>query len=101
MRCNMRGVQVILICIALTVMSVAIARGQELSESVRNMRIQKIVRDVIGKTVTLNFKEKLSRTGTLVKANGTEFVLESDGTEEHYPASGIHSITIGPGVPDW
>lgn len=100
MRCIMRVVSVIFLCAALTVSSVEIARGQEVSQSGKNMRIQKLVRDALRKTVTINFKETTPRQGTLARANGTEFVLETDGTEEKYPTSAIRSITIGPGIPE-
>lgn len=100
MRCVMRVVSVIFLCVTLTVSSVAIAWGQDVSQSGRNMRIQNLVRDVLGKTVTINFKETTPQSGTLVRANGTEFVLEMDGTEEKYPTSSIRSITIGPGIPE-
>lgn len=98
MRCIMRILLVIIVCAALSPPGDLNAQEQNASQLGRNMRIQKIVRDVLGKTVTLNFKEKTSRTGTLVKADAAEFVLESDGTEEKYPTSAIRSLTIGPGV---
>jgi len=93
----MRVVPVIFLCAVLTVMSVSKARGQDLSQSGRNMRIQKLVRDVLGKTVTLNFKASEPRAGTLVRANGTEFVLEIDGAEEKFPTQTIRSLTLKPG----
>jgi hypothetical protein len=96
----MRILLAIIICAALAPPGKLNAQEQIPSQFGRNMRIQKLVRDVIGKTVTLNFKEKSARTGTLVKADETEFVLETDGTKEKYPTSAIRSLTIGPGVPE-
>ncbi len=96
----MRTVSIIIVCVALTLSCIALAQEHGVTESGKNMRIQKIVHDVIGKTVRLNFKEGTPREGTLTRANGSEFVLETDGTEEKYPTSAIRSLTIGPGVPE-
>jgi hypothetical protein len=96
----MRTVSIIIVCIALTLSCIAMAQERGVTESRNNMRIQKIVHDVIGKTVTLNFKEGALREGTLTRADGSEFVLETDGAEEKYPTSAIRSLTIGPGVPE-
>lgn len=96
----MRTVSIIIVCVALALSSIAMAQEHGVTESGKNMRIQKIVHDVIGKTVRLNFKEGTPREGTLTRANGSEFVLGTDGTEEKYPTSAIRSLTIGPGVPE-
>lgn len=94
----MRILLAIIVCVTFSPSDGLNAQGQNSSQFGRNMRIQKLVRDVLSKTVTLNFKESSPRTGILVKADAIEFVLESDSTEEKYPTSGIRSITIGPGV---
>lgn len=94
----MRSAIIIILNIALTFTGAATSQEQMPSESAKNMRIQKAVHDLIGKTVTLNFKESGSRSGLLVRAAAGEFVLDVDGTEEQYPASGVRSLTIRPGI---
>ena len=63
-----------------------------------NLRIQKLVRDVIGRTIVLNFKGEGPKTGTLIRANGNEFVLEVEGDEEIFQTQTIHSYTIKAGI---
>jgi len=60
----------------------------------KDMRIQKLVRDVVGTTITLNFKEHEPVTGTLIRADGTEFIMEVDGATESFPTETIRSYTI-------
>jgi hypothetical protein len=96
----MRTLSLFVACVAFILPGVVNAQDQGVTQVGKNLRIQKIVHDVVGKTVRLNFKEGTPREGTLTRANGTEFVLETNGTEEKYPTSAIRSLTIGPGVPD-
>jgi hypothetical protein len=96
----MRTLSLLVVCAVFTISGVVNAQEQTATQAGKNMRIQKLVRDVLGKTVTINFKETTPRKGSLVRASGTEFVLETDGTEEKYPTSAIRSITIGPGIPE-
>ena len=94
----MRTALFIMLNIALTLCGMGMTQEQRLSESARNMRIQKAVHDLIGKNVTLNFKESESRSGLLVRTAAGELVLDVDGTHEQYPASRVRSLTIRPGV---
>ena len=95
-----RTLSLLVVCAVFTISGVADAQEQTAAKAGRNMRIQKLVRDVLGKTVTINFKEGTPRKGSLTRANGTEFVLETNGTEEKYPTLAIRSLTIGPGIPE-
>ncbi len=94
----MRALSIILVCVALTLSSIAVAQELGVTESQKNLRIQKIVHDVFGKTVKLNFKEGMPRKGILTRANASEFVLEIDGAEEKYPTQTIRSLTLSPGI---
>ena len=96
MRCIMRTLS-LLVCAVFTISGVVNAQERAATQAGTNMRIQKLVRDVLGKTVTLNFKASEPRAGTLVRANGTEFVLEIDGAEEKFPTQTIRSLTLKPG----
>jgi len=96
----MRTSSLLVVCVVFAISGLVDAQEQTATQAGKNMRIQKLVRDVLGKTVTINFKEAGPRKGKLARANGTEFVLERDGAEEKYPTSDIRSITIGPGIPE-
>lgn len=94
----MRIMLITITCAAIMISSAQIARGQELSQAGKNIRIQKLVRDVLGKNVTLNFKDDTRRNGKLTRANGSEFVLETDTAEEKFATFDIRSVTISPGI---
>lgn len=94
----MRFILFLVVCAALSPLGDLNAQEENPSQAGRNMRIQKIVRDILGTTVTLNFRETSPRTGRLVRADATEFVLESDGVAEKYRTITIRSISIGPGI---
>jgi hypothetical protein len=87
-----------LIVFAVIICSYSVNAQEKSTPSVvLNLRIQNIVKDFIGKTVTLNLKDDTSREGCLVRANGSEFVIASDGGEERYATATIKSITINAG----
>ena len=66
--------------------------------STTEIRVQRMVHELTGKTITLNFKEGETRTGTLVRCNGKEFLLDNDGKEETYPVWTVRSIILKPGI---
>jgi hypothetical protein len=94
----MRTLSLFVACLAFILPGVMKAQDRSATQLGKNIRIQKIVHDVIGKTVRLNFKEGTPREGTLTRANGGEFVLEIEGVEEKYPTQTIRSLTLSPGI---
>jgi hypothetical protein len=87
------------------ILSISIAQSCELNAQEhtatlmgKNLRIQKLVRDVLGRTITLNFKGGETKTGELVRANGIEFTLEVQGTEEIFQTGSIRSFTKKAGL---
>ena len=66
--------------------------------STAEIRIQRMVHDLVGKKVTLNLKEGEARTGTLVGCNGREFLIDIGELLETHSAPTVRSIILKPGV---
>lgn len=74
------------------------AQEKSIPSTGNDLRIKKLVRDVIGKTITLNFRSQEHATGTLISADGFEFVVETDGIQENYKTQTIRSFTMEAGI---
>jgi hypothetical protein len=94
----MRTLSLFVVFLAFILPGVMNAQEHSATQLGKNIRIQKIVHDFLGKTVTLNFRASAPRAGTLVRANASEFVLEIEGAEEKYPTQTIRSLTLSPGI---
>lgn len=75
-----------------------LGQGQVLTPEGKNLKVRRLVRDVLGKTISLNFFSQESISGILISANGTEFVMEVQGVERTYPTQSIRSYTIKAGI---
>ena len=94
----MRTVFLYIFCAAVALSGELNAQEQTGTLMGKNLRIQKLVRDVLERTITLNFKSGEKKTGSLVRANGIEFTLEIQGTEEIFQTSSIRSFTKKAGL---
>ena len=68
------------------------------ASSATEIRIQRMVHELVGKKITLNLKEGAARTGMLIRCNGREFVIDIEGGEEIHPAPTVRSIILKPGI---
>ncbi|MDP1675255.1 MAG: hypothetical protein Q8L88_00195 [Bacteroidota bacterium] len=94
----MKTLSILALCIIFIGSSVMNAQEHAATQAGKNLRIQKLVRDVLGKTVTLNFKDGEPKTGTLIRANGIQFTLEIDDKEEIFQTETIRSYTLKAGL---
>ena len=93
----MRTLYLFTLCVIFSVSGIVNAQEHTSTLTGKNLRIQKLVRDVLGKKITLNFKANEPKAGTLVRANGIEFILEINGEEEIFLTETIHSYTLKAG----
>jgi hypothetical protein len=94
----MKKLTILLLCMIVVDTNMLNAQDRFATEAGKNLRIQKLVRDVLGKRVTLNFKGNEQKTGTLIRANGIQFTLEIDDKEEMFPTETIRSYSLKPGI---
>ncbi len=96
---NNRYVSILFIlCVSFFLTEHLLAQEHSAVSSGTKLKIQRLVRDLLGSAVTLNFKDSGTKTGNLVRANGDQFVLEIDGNEEHFETALIHSLTKKAGL---
>ena len=95
----MRTFIALVTCITFVVPAVLQSQRKDFApSSAAEIRVQRMVHELVGKKITMNFKEGEARTGTLVRCTGREFVIDIGGEQETYPARTLRSIILKPGV---